>query len=174
MGVCNQTYQCLVGAGYTILQLGFFLEPKWVSPGFWPIPPSVFSLVCIHVGYAYGFLFVELCELKFASPSEFLGVIYICETVLGPLCSRTCEQGTHPAIPVGRWGRKVCVAISEENAGLELYSWDFRVLVQIYSVVYVNHLMVFFGDDFFGDDFFGDDCFGDESYLHWVFHFGVY
>jgi hypothetical protein len=22
--------------------------------------------------------------------------------------------------------------------------------------------------------FFGDDCFGDESYLHWVFHFGVY
>ena len=32
--VSGQTYQCLIGTGYTILQLGFFLGPKWVSPRF--------------------------------------------------------------------------------------------------------------------------------------------
>ena len=112
----------MVGTGYTILLLGFFLGPKWVSPGFWPIPPSVFSLVYILVGYACGFLSFELCELKFVSPSEFLDVIYICERVPGPLCSRTCKQGTLPAIPVGRWGRKVCVEISEKDSDLELFS----------------------------------------------------
>ena len=57
----NQVGQFVVAndyTDYTVLQPGFFLEPGWVSPGFWPIPPSLFSLVYIH---AYGFLFVQLC-----------------------------------------------------------------------------------------------------------------
>ena len=67
--------------------------------GFWPIPPSLFPLVYIHVVHAYEFLFVQLCGLKFALATAFLDVFFIFEgsepTLLTP--------GNRALVP-NRWG----------------------------------------------------------------------